>query len=116
MSTYLQYLIDTKQLSLLEATKLLEKINSMKEDYNKSVNLYIKAFEEKHDIEFDYWVADIIGSIAMFGDYFFDFLDIKYDIDNFIEEKEIFNWYNFILDSEKKVNYSSWCKGYKNLV
>ena len=116
MSTYLQQLIDSKQLTLIEAARILERINLMKDSFDKSVNLYIKAFEEKHDIEFDYWVADIVGSIAMFGDYFFDFLDIKYDIDNFIEEKEMFNWYNFRLDSEKKVNYSSWCRGYKDLV
>ena len=49
----------------------------------------------------------------MIGDYYFDFQDIKLDIDEDVPEPIILEWYDFSLENEVKVNYKSWLKGYR---
>jgi len=87
----------------------------LKESYEKIVNKYLQLFCEKHDfnIEDGYWVGKEIGDIIMIGDYYFNFNDIRLDIDLNIEEKIIFDWYNFSVEKESNINYISWIKGYR---
>ena len=81
---------------------------------------YIHAFEKKHKIYFDGWVGNDVGGIAEFGDYFFNYDDIRYDIDNNIRKSMILKWYNADLehnmDREERqhINYSSYCKGLRH--
>lgn len=74
---------------------------------------YIKKFEEKQELYFEGWVGDNIGEIATFGDvYFFNFDDIRYDIDNEIVRGLIKNWlHDSINNKYKNINYKSYAQG-----
>jgi len=83
----------------------------LKSDYEKSVGAYIKEFENKHKIDFDCWTGDLIGEICCFGDYTFNFSDIKYVIDNSISLDYLIDWYWFVVEYEKcYYNLNSYCK------
>lgn len=92
----------------------------MKKEYEKAVKSYINYFCLKHELEFEFWVGDEVGRICCMGDYYFDFDNIRYDIDNDIERDFIFQWYDYALEHyhEKTgmpdLNYKNFCKS--NLV
>jgi hypothetical protein len=50
---------------------------TLSEQYDKLVNKYVKKFEKKHDTYLEFWVSDISGDIACFGDNFFNYDDIR---------------------------------------
>jgi hypothetical protein len=85
---------------------------SLKAEYGKIVEKYIKEFERISERDFDSWVGDRIGEVCNFGDYYIDFSDIKYVVDNEINPDWLFDWYNLILDiyEKKKVNLDTYCK------
>lgn len=91
------------------------KTDSLEENYNLICNMYAHAFATKHAYSFDAWIADKVGEVAMMGDYYVDFRDIKYDIDNAIDEEEYVKYYDYCMDiaelSVTTPNYESWCKG-----
>ena len=86
----------------------------LKIKYEKAVEDYVAAFEEKHDITLDYWVADFVGTIAVFGDYFISLEDIRLDIDNEVDKTLFFKWYDLSLElalnNEPVINYYSYLK------
>ena len=89
----------------------------LKKEFNTIVNKYLKVFETKQELYFDYWVGDYVGEIAVFGDFFFNFDDIRLDIDNNIVSGKIIDWYDWSVENEDTtVNYKSWVKGYDKLV
>lgn len=92
-------------------------IEKLKKQYEKVCSDYIKAFSKKQDLEFQFWVADLIGEVACFGDvYFFDFTDIVYDINSEQPPEKIIDWLNDGLDNpENRVNYYSYTKGFKRI-
>jgi len=92
-------------------------MKKLKESYEKIVNKYLQLFCEKHEfnIQDGYWVGKEIGDIIMIGDYYFNFDDIRLDIDENVEEKIIFDWYEFSVEKESDVSYRSWVKGYRPL-
>lgn len=83
-------------------------------NFKNAVSDYVAAFELKHNLKLDYWIADQIGTIASFGDYFIDFNDIRLDIDNKTDKNHFFNWYDLSLDlgacGKKGVNYYTYLK------
>jgi len=83
-------------------------------EYKAIVDKYIKAFCEKQDVEFDYWIGEDIGGTACFGDFYFNFDDIRYDIDNNIPKETIFTWYYYSIDnyseSTPTINYRTYTK------
>ena len=83
------------------------------EQLNKAIDKYIKAFEKKHNIKFDYWISRT-GTIAVCGDYYFDFNDIRTDLDEDAQERKIFDWYDEELVSNLKqkpfMNYKNYLK------
>lgn len=100
----------------------------MKEKYIHVCNAYAKAFAKKHDYQFDSWVE--VGTVACFGDYFIDFKDIKFDIDNDIPKEKFLEYYdaslehsyliierelimNELIDNKLQPfpNYKNWLKG-----
>ena len=87
-------------------------------DLNNCIQEYLNIFCDKHGIEFDYWVADLIGTIGCFGDYFISFEDIRLDLEKGINKDEFFKWYDMTLELalEEKytINYYSYIKGFKN--
>ena len=89
-------------------------MKTLKEQFNEITKEYVSLFSKKHDIEFDGWIGDNVGEIAFFADYFVDFEDIRYDIDNDIEEKKFFEWYDMEIDlalaGKPTVNYRNFLK------
>lgn len=90
-------------------------IEKLKKQHEKVCNDYIKAFCKKQDLEFQFWVADIVGEIACFGDiYFFDFTEIVHDIKTEQPPQKIIQWLNERLESSNNfVNYYSYTKGFR---
>lgn len=91
-------------------------IEKLKKDYDQACMNYIKAFEEKHEVYFEFWVAGRVGEIASFGDtFFFNLNEIKYDIDNEIETGKIFFWNDYCIqrhfENKPQVNFRNYCKG-----
>lgn len=82
----------------------------MKKRFENAVAEYIKAFTKKHDIEFDGWVADQIGTVGMFADYYFDLEDIRRDLDQNMTQGDIFKWYDMRMQKKHEhLNYYSYC-------
>lgn len=81
---------------------------------------YIELFCNKQGFYYNY---DGDGEIIEIADYFFNFEDIRYDIDNDVRKGLILKWYdegvehNMNRDEPQHINYSSYCKGlrYKDL-
>lgn len=92
------------------------------QDYNAIVGHYMAYFIQKHyDIDDEkevdyYWVADMVGTIVDINDMFFNFDDIRFDIDNDIDKDVIFSWYDYMMEQHsinplKNINFSSYTKG-----
>lgn len=85
----------------------------LQKDYRASCEKYIKAFEKRHDVSFEFWVGDEIGGVASFGDYFFNLTDIINDVNSDDSTELIFEWYNACMEHEDWVNYDSYRRGYR---
>lgn len=87
------------------------------EDYERICDQYIDAFLERHNLdEFEFWIGGKVGELAVIDGYFFDFRDIKYDVENLPDTKAIFDWMNYMncvvtVGGAKRINFESWCKG-----
>jgi hypothetical protein len=95
-------------------------IKLLKEYYNLAVQNYVEAFCKKTGFEFDGWVADKVGEVGLFMDFYFDFQDIKYDIDTKQPKGKIIQWHDYNVDYNTNIkdtndyiniNYSSYCMG-----
>lgn len=90
-------------------------MKELQENYKIICNKYALQFATKHELPFDGWVADDVGEVATMGDYYVDFRDIKYDIDNDIDKDEYVKYYDYCLEvytlNLTAPNYESWCKG-----
>lgn len=87
----------------------------VKDTYEQSVKEYVDLFSEKHDMEFTGWAGDMIGTICFLNDYFFDFYDMRLDIDSGEPKESIIEWYIATTEEGLKCNYKSWVMGYKNI-
>lgn len=95
-------------------------MKKLQKEYQDVVNQYLKKFIKKHKYEFSYWVSADIGGIACFIDqYYFDFDDIRFDIDNNVEKDLIFKWQDDGIENDNKdvLNFKSYSLGlrYKHL-
>jgi hypothetical protein len=90
-------------------------IEKLKKQHEKVCNDYIKAFCKKQDLEFQFWVADIVGEIACFGDiYFFDFTEIVHDIKTEQPPEKIIQWVHERLESSNNFpDYYLYTKSFK---
>lgn len=93
-------------------------LNKLKNDWEKLTIEYVKFFCEKHEMyyEEDSWVGNKIGEIICIGDYYIDFSDIKYDIDNNVPEEKFDLWYwksleVYQITGKNYMSYESFCKG-----
>ena len=84
---------------------------------NDSIEEYVKIFEKKHEIKFDFWIAEATGTVACFGDYFVSFEDIRLDLEKNVDNNVFFEWYDLSLElglkDEPIVNYQSYLRGYR---
>lgn len=77
---------------------------------------YIRLFEEKHEVFFDYAIRDDLMGVLCFGEYLFAVGDVIYDIDNDLSKNLIFQWQDDSFDSLKnpqhaKMNFQSYARG-----
>lgn len=89
-------------------------------DLNNLIKKYVDVFCDKQDLVFDFWTADIIGTTASFSSsYFFNFDDIRMDLENGIKKDTIIEWQDFSLDNYHEtgdmINYYSYLKAKKLL-
>lgn len=99
--------------------------NNLSTQYATLILKYMKVFFDKQELYEDIdgkreyprieWIGQI-GDMCEFSDYFFNFSDIKYDVDNEIQKGVIFDWYDHTLECGMKdnyhtVNYSAYLMG-----
>ena len=96
-------------------------MKTLKEKADKLAMKYIKAFEKKYEVYFEFAVADNYFDVLNFGDYYVNFTDIKYCIDNNVSSESFFNWYednlefNFLKESERiYINLPSYIMGLRH--
>ena len=90
----------------------------LKTKYEKIVEQYLIAFVEKQDLDIEncYWVADRVGEILSVNEqYYFNFDDIRFDVDNDVKDGLILKWQDESLDNyfkkkKYKVNYENYLK------
>lgn len=92
-------------------------MKNLKQNFDKACNDYIEYFCKKQEIYFEFWVADEVGGVACFGDYFFSMTDIIMDIESEQPIGLILDWQNEIADQDPAdsksiyINYRSYIKG-----
>lgn len=88
-------------------------MNNLEEQYKKVVEEYIDVFAKKQSMDKNGWV-DYVGGIYEFNQvYFFNFDEIKYDIDTNQPPLLITDWFlETIYEKEdKRISYVSYTKG-----
>jgi len=96
-----------------------EKLAKLKQLYKYVEDQYVQKFCNKHGLEFDYFGGDIY----CFGDYFFSFNEIKFDLENKLPKGLIIEWQNDSVEYAmnnphgKAINLKSYSMGlrYKDL-
>lgn len=90
-----------------------ERIASLKKVFEFVAEQYIEAFVNKQGYEFDGWVSDDVGGVAVFIEqYYFSFDDIRMDIDREAKKGLIFQWQDEGIENPKlKINYDSYIMG-----
>ncbi len=89
------------------------KTKELKEQYEKYCNEYVKKFCNKQGFDFKdfYWISDTVGGTLCIGDYYFNFLDIVWDINSRQPKDLIFKWYYSIMEYEDNpINYFNYTK------
>ena len=90
----------------------------LKTKYEKIVEQYLIAFVEKQDLDIEncYWVADRVGEILSVNEqYYFNFDDIRFDVDNDVKDGLILKWQdeshdNYFKKKKYKINYENYIK------
>ena len=83
----------------------------MKKQLEKVLKQYIKEFEKKQDLTFEFAVDDdFMTSIFFESGIHFYMTDIIYDIDNDIEKGLIDKWFEYVLINESCINYRTYLK------
>jgi len=78
-----------KEASLIENNNLKQ---GLKLEYNSVIKKYIETFSQKHNLDFEKWHDDQEGLIAQFQNCAINFSDIKFDIDNGLDEDVLKEW------------------------
>ncbi len=89
-------------------------MQDLKKEYESIVEKYIDAFCQKQEIDKNslYWIGGNVEDIIDVNGDFFNFLEIKKDIDTNQPKDEIFKWKNendYL--NGKIINYQSYIKG-----
>ena len=98
------------------------KKNTLRLNYEKACNDYVKRFIKMYALSSDdFWVGEEVGGIVCVSDYFINFLDVVYMVDNNIGWDVFLNWYDYTLELSIKngiktnkipiPNLQSWCMG-----
>ena len=85
----------------------------LKTKYEKIIEQYLIAFVDKQELDIDncYWIADRIGEILSVNEqYYFNFNDIRFDVDNNVKDGLIFRWQDECIENNLKINYENYLK------
>lgn len=88
-------------------------MNQLKEIYDNIIKLYINEFAIKHNLKFNKFISNTLIS---FGDYFVNIELIRYDIDNNIDNKIFFDYYNQLFLSQQKFDYETFIYWYNQKI
>jgi hypothetical protein len=93
-------------------------IKILKEKYETICMEWVQIFCKKQDLEFDGWVGNEVGGIAIFAtQYFFNLSDIILDINTKQPKCLILRWqddgviFNMFKETTKYINYKSYTMG-----
>lgn len=84
--------------------------------FEKAAMTYVLLFCSKHgfDVNDCYWVNEEVGRVLSCADHFFNFDDVRFDIDRNLPEHTIMDWYDSQLKAretgEPTMNLQSYCK------
>ena len=85
-------------------------LKQLKAQYKHVVVEYVKQFEKKHDLVFEYWLGDQkIGTIAKFGKYYFEFNIIRFDLESDQPKGKIKKWHDLVDANLEEMDYESYC-------
>lgn len=86
--------------------------------YDYASAFYLKYFnDDTHSVP-DYYYA---GDILCVGDYFFNYNDVRYCVDNDVKEQDLFEWYDYCLNigmidqSIKTPSLQQWIAGKRGI-
>lgn len=89
----------------------------IRKDFENACEEYLKALCEKFEMPYDKdaWVANDVGTIACVGDYFINFDEIRYIVDNDLTLDEYLQYYDYCLEAYDygitAPNLENWHKG-----
>lgn len=87
---------------LSDETKSDSQKESLKQQYERVIDEYVRVFENKHDVKLDFWVGDDKTIPACFGySYFFEPSDIMFDVNNNLPKGMPFDWVDHYLEFGK---------------
>ncbi len=89
-------------------------MKKLSERYEEVVNEYLDLFCKKHDVYHSGWIGTEVGGIIEISDCYFNFSDIKMDIDLDAKKDKnnsIWDWYWSNMEEEHQINYNSYLMG-----
>lgn len=94
----------------------MDKKSALRKQLETVAKNYIRKFEKAHGVEFDFAGNDDLIGVLFFGDYFFSFENIVFDVDNKLPVRLIFEWHDAQIESDMKgsvqnINLPSYAMG-----
>jgi len=87
-------------------------MKKLQKSYELACNSYVKAFCKKQDMDFNGWIGNSVGGIALCSDFSFNLHDIVWDMNSKQPKGVIIQWYDDCLSKPKKsINYYAYTKG-----
>lgn len=85
--------------------------------FEKAAMQYVLLFCVKHgfDVNDCYWVNDRVGTVLSCADHFFQFDDIRFDIDRNLPENTIMDWYESTMELRAKGEFTPNLESYYKL-
>jgi hypothetical protein len=88
------------------------KLNKLQKNYEDSCNAYIQEFCDKQEMDFNGWIADVVGGVAECNNFTFNFHDIVWDVNGNAPIGLIVDWYyESVANYPKSINYFAYTKG-----
>jgi hypothetical protein len=88
----------------------MQKIENLKKEAFEIIHIFCV----KYEMSYEFSVCNNPFDASFISDFYFDFTDILYCLENDIESKLLFNWYDDNLQNEKQINLQSYHKGLRH--